>query len=176
MPPAQPPTYGRIFARFLLVFLLMAALLCAGAGFYLTRPPAGQALFTRQQGFVQGATFAQTITGHNEFIRAPDGSIVLGQPFGETASPPLRRGDIVGSAAFEIGQIMMGSPGFHRVAWALTVSNIRPTAAGPAATDERAWRAIVAAAFSKGGGSLRGTPPAALLRGEATGSTFRPGV
>lgn len=173
-PPKTAPSRRRLFGRFAAIFVAAALLLATTTGAFLAAcPHIGAYRFTDRRPSI-GARQTITMRGHHHFVRTADGSIRFGEPVASPNGFTPPEGADLGIAAFTIGRVEIGHPEPHHARWSLAVSNIKPTSAGPAAADERAWRAIIAEAYSNGYARSQLPAPAALLAGDAQADSMHP--
>jgi hypothetical protein len=163
----RKPTRGRIALRAALVFLGAFIPLIAVAGSILAvRLDLGHYWYSTSGPYMWGTKPSGTATYSGTFVRAIDG-VHLGGP--HASEPPA--GTLLGSADFNTRTTWIGFPRPYYSEWTISVTQINPSPEGPAATDVRAWIAIVSEAISR---ARWGRPaiPDALKRGESSGAEF----
>jgi hypothetical protein len=166
--PRHPPRLGRVALRGAIVFAIAFVILITGAGALLAvRLDVGAYRFTSIGPYARGTRPTGMASYDAEFVRGSDGLIHISGRHAP-APPP---GIVLGSAEFNTRTTYTGFPHHYRGEWALSVTKVVPSAAGPSASDVSAWNAIVAEGLSRSRSGGRAVP-AALRRGGDSGTTF----
>src|ERR1043165_856281 len=138
-----PPSRRRVLLRILLIAAAAFVILCTGTGALLAvRLDLGAYRFTSFRPYVWGTHPRGTATYSGDVIRTDDGKITLGGAHAPKPPP----GTNLGTADFSASTVHTGFPRTYYAEWTLSAAEIHPTAAGPPATDTRAWTALFARA------------------------------
>lgn len=141
------------------VFVVSAIVLLGSVGSYLAMHP----FVGGWRGVMPAMSMnvTNTRTTWTELIRTPEGARFRG------STPPAPE-TVLGTVGSSVSRAEVGWPRTVKYVWTVALNSV-DSATGPPASDERAWRVLVAEAYQGSGIPIYASMPAALARGEAHG-------